>query len=326
MHAQLSPTTITVIGDINVDLSFALPAFPREGDDTPATALRWGSGGAGLNMAVALAQLGAHARLVGRVGNDPAASVALHTAQQTGVDLSLLQADPELATGLCGVMVSPGGQRSFLSFRGANVRCSADAINRSSLAGSRLLIISGYALLDDPQRAAALYALDLAAAAEIPCALDLCLPLIRSAGDLITRLIPQLWLLTLNEDELDALLPEHSVQQALDLLIATGLQVLAIKRGVRGCSAASRIARIDLLPPPVYAIDTNGCGDAFTAGFAWALLHGCDLFTCATLGNLIGALTAARPGAADAIPTHEEIYSQVDKQTYPLLMPRGNCV
>jgi ribokinase len=323
MHAQQPLTTITVIGDINVDLSFALPAFPREGDDTPATALRWGSGGGGLNMAVALAQLGACARLVGRVGNDPAASVALHTAQQAGVDLSLLQVDADGATGLCGVMVSPGGQRSFLSFRGANARCTADTINEVRLAGCKLLIVSGYAMLEDPQRATALHALDLAAAAGVPCTLDLCLPLIRSARDLIVGLIPRLWLLTLNEDELHALLPGQSLQQSLDWLIETGLQTLAIKRGALGCSAASRTAQIDLLPPPVYAIDSNGCGDAFTAGFAWALLHGCDLLTCGTLGNLIGALTAMRPGAADAIPTRSEIYSQLDPKICTMLMPGG---
>ncbi|NTW01004.1 MAG: carbohydrate kinase family protein [Oscillochloris sp.] len=310
---------IAVIGDINVDLSFALPSFPQEGDDTPATALRWGSGGGGLNVAVALAQLGAHVQLIGRVGADPAANVALRTAQRAGVDLSLLQTDPEIATGLCGVMVTLGGQRSFLSFRGANIHCDTSTIHRSALTKCAMLIVSGYALLEDPQRAAAIHAFELAAAYHIPCVLDLCLPAIRLVRRLIANLMPQLWLLTLNEDELRALLPGQSIQQSLDTLIGTGLRAVAIKRGAQGCSVAYDATRLDMLPPAVTVVDTNGCGDAFTAGFAWALLCGGDLPDCAALGNVMGALAAARPGAADAVPTRAEIRSRLGQQFQYLL-------
>lgn len=321
MQHKYPPLAVAVLGDINVDLSFALPIFPREGDDVPATALHWGSGGSGLNIAVALANLGARARMIGRVGSDPAAAVALRVAQRAGVDLSLLQIDPEVATGLCGVMVSPDGQRSFLSFRGANVRCDPTGIDSSALAGCGLLIVSGHALLDDSQRTAALHTIDLAAAAGIPCALDLCLPTIHAARQVIAELMPQFWLLTLNEDELRALLPGQSIQQALDALIGAGLHAVAIKRGAQGCSIAYGEKRIDNLPPAVSAIDTNGCGDAFTAGFAWALLNGGDLADCATLGNVLGALTATRPGAADAIPTLPEIRSCLAPKTHYLIEP-----
>lgn len=315
-----APPTIVVVGDINADLSFALPAFPREGHDTQVAGLHWGSGGGGLNIAVGLAGLGARARLLGRVGGDPAAEVALGAARRAGVDLSLLQVDPQVPTGLCGVMVSPGGERSFLSFRGANPGLDPAAIDRAALEGCALLLISGYALLDGPQQAATLKAIGVATAAGIPCGVDLCLPAISAARRVIDDIVGQLWLLTLNAGELAALLPGQSVAQALDHLIDAGTRTVAIKRGPLGCIAAQGATRVELLPPVVSAIDTNACGDAFAAGFAWALLRGSALGDCAALGNLTGALTATCAGAAEAIPTYAKIREQAGPQLRHLLL------
>ena len=75
-------SAVAVLGDINADLSFALPQFPAEGDDIPADGVRWSSGGTGLNAAIAFTRLGARVRLVGRVGSDPAGEVALRSARR----------------------------------------------------------------------------------------------------------------------------------------------------------------------------------------------------------------------------------------------------
>ncbi len=317
--SEEQPLQIAVIGDINVDLSFALPFFPQEGDDVPAGDLRWGSGGAALNMAVALSRLGAIPRLVGRVGVDPAAAVALRMARSAGVDLSALQTDAHVATGLCGVVVSPNGQRTFLSFRGANVQTDPAAIHVGALTGCAQVLIGGHSLLEDPQRTTAVSAVTWAAEHGVPVALDLCLPAVRTARRLISGLLPQLWLLTMNEAELRALLPGQSMNQALETLRSAGPTNVVVKRGAQGCSVMSNDGRFDVLPPAVMVLDTNGCGDAFSAGFAWALLGGADPSQAAVLGNLLGALTATQPGSADAIPARNAIADRLDYGLHYLL-------
>src|SRR4029078_3504779 len=78
-------------------------------------------GGGAANVGAALALLGAPVRLLARVGRDPAAEIALRVARAAGADLRAVQVDTALATGLCFAAVSPGGERTFFSYRGANV-------------------------------------------------------------------------------------------------------------------------------------------------------------------------------------------------------------
>lgn len=309
---QKNPIQVLVFGDINADLTMHIPTYPAEGDDSTAQALTWYSGGTGVNAAATFALLGTRARLVGRVGNDPAADIALRAARNAGVELSALQYEQQVATGLCSVMVSDSGERTFFAFRGANVNYAPAGITPELLAQANLVYVSAYALLEEPQRVAALRLVNMAFIERIPVVLDLALPPARRNRDLILSLLPRLWLITMNEDELQALLPDASTLPALDHLLAGGVAFVAIKRGARGCLLAHGDTRLEAPAPPVTAVDTNGCGDAFAAGCAWALLNRASLLEAARLANLLGALTATRPGAADALPTRKELLSHWD--------------
>ncbi|HPF70289.1 MAG TPA: carbohydrate kinase family protein [Candidatus Krumholzibacteria bacterium] len=300
---------IVVCGDINADLHWDLAAYPAEGDDATARGLRWGSGGAGANMGAMLARLGARVRLVGRVGVDPAAAVALRCAETSGVDLSLVVRDPALATGLCSVAVAGdgAGQRTFFSFRGANPACTPDQLADEPAPGTALLLLSSHALLEDPQRATALEAVRRARARGVPVALDLGLPAIARARAVIDDLLPDLWLISANGDELAALRPDHDTEAALHDLRSRGVLHAAVKLGAAGGRLVSAAGDVAVVAPNVAVVDTTGCGDAFTAGLAWALVQGAPADQALAAANALGAATATRTGAADALPPADAI-------------------
>lgn len=302
--------TILVIGDANADLSAAVGRFPFEGDDAAIGVLEWGSGGTGVNVTAALGRIGATARLLARVGSDPAADVALGVAREAGVDLSAVQVDRATATGLCFSVVSPGGERTFFSFRGANQALEPPADLDALLADVRWVEVGGHALLEGRQRTAAQAVIGAAAERGIPVSLDLCLPLVRARREEIFDILPMLRALFANELEIALLVGDPTNDPAelpgvLPRLAEACLTV--VKLGPRGCLVAEGGRSYAVPAYTVEAIDTTGCGDAFIAGFIHAHLAGLSLEACARVGNAIGALTATCQGAAGAVPDRSRL-------------------
>ncbi|HEX9438897.1 MAG TPA: carbohydrate kinase family protein [Roseiflexaceae bacterium] len=294
--------SILVVGDANADLSAAVNRFPHEGDDLPIAALEWGSGGSGANVATALALLGAPVQLLARVGRDPAAEVALRVARAAGVNLDAVQRDDSLATGLCFAAISPGGERTFFSYRGANVNLDLGSGVKALVNDAAWLHIAGHALLEGAQRDAIDWLRAEAADHPNSISLDLCLPLLRERREEILKLLPSISVLFANEIELDSLFPGVAYAAALEQAIRSNVHLAVLKLGPRGCLIVGDGLRHAAPAFPIEAIDTNACGDAFVAGFLHAHLRGEPPDACAVLANAMGALTATRHGAAEALP------------------------
>src|SRR5581483_6876203 len=175
------------------------------------------------------------------------------------------------------------------------------------LAGISWVHLSAYALLEGQQRETARELIDLAAQRAIPISIDLGLPALRAWRAEFLDLLPRLSILFANEQELAALCPGLEQAAAADRLIASGLPLAAIKLGPRGALIAGPGVRFDAPSYRVTAVDTNGCGDAFVAGFLFAHRRGASPEQCSALANALGALTATRYGAAEALPTREQL-------------------
>ena len=105
---------IAVIGSIIMDLAVTTPRVPQTGENLLAHGFQMGPGGKGANSAVALARMGAHSTLLGRVGDDPFGRAELETVRQAGVDTSAVVIDPERHTGIAIIMVDDQRENTIL--------------------------------------------------------------------------------------------------------------------------------------------------------------------------------------------------------------------
>jgi ribokinase len=135
---------IVVVGSLNVDLLAQVRRHPLPGETLHGSGGRMLPGGKGANQAVAAARLGARVSMVGAVGTDAQAEIALSALREAGADLSRVAA-VEGPTGLAIVTVAEDGENSIVVIAGANSAMDAERVRaaREVIAAARIVVCQG---------------------------------------------------------------------------------------------------------------------------------------------------------------------------------------
>lgn len=241
---------VCTIGDLTLDVVVRLAGPVATGGDVDA-AIRIGPGGQAANVAAWAATLGVGARFVGRTGADDAGALARTKLGRLGVEIVGPVAG---RNGTICSLVSPSGERSMAADRGTARELAAEDLEPAWLACDHLHV-SGYALMTDPVRHAALRAAEIARMHGARVSVDLSSwSAIRDSGeeafrDAVRTLAPDV--VFANEDE--------------ERLVGRPLvdAVWILKRGARGCSFDGderEALEVDV-------VDSTGAGDALAAGW-----------------------------------------------------------
>lgn len=298
--------TVLAVGDINLDIIAPIPFYPNKGGEGVTDRAEIHLGGSATNTAVVLARFGVKTFLLGRVGRDPFGDYTLALLGKIGVDISLIQRDPALATGIMFIAVTPDGERTIFGHRGANVNLSPVSIKSAGLENLNWVHVSGYSFLQDPQRSTALKVLEEASELGISTSLDVGICAAFQARKEIERALPLLEVLFLSKEEALALVGEEKPEKVVEYALKRGTRKVALKMGEKGClvSDGDNFKTIETFP--VRVVDTTGAGDAFNAGFIFGELSGRSLEESGTLGNLMGALACTVMGAGEQLPGPQE--------------------
>jgi len=307
-------TDVIALGDVNVDIIAHFASYPTQGQDALAYSTEFHCGGSAANTAMALALMGITVSLISRVGPDSLALKALHSLSEAGVLPTGLQRDPAAMTGLMYVVVTPDGERTILGHRGANVFTDPEQIREEDFRGAKLFHLSGYSLLADPQRSAALLATEIACRQGLAVTLDPGMSGSPGAFDEMHALLPAVNILLPNLAEAQQLTGLTAPEDCAQTLLDAGVQVVALKLGAEGCLIGTGDKFFRVPGFAVQARDSTGAGDYYAAGLLAGFLGGLDWHGAAVLGNAMGAMAAARVGAGTAVPTAREVLSLLREQ------------
>lgn len=303
----MSAGEILLLGDVNIDSFWPVPEFPVPGRDGLVEDVRFEIGGAVLNTAAFLERLGMTTRLLSSIGKDRWADSIMDALVDTQIQTSSLQLEPAAMTGINFTIVTPDGERTMFTYRGANAHFKPSSLKEEDFEKAALLHISGYALLQSPQKDSVWRAVEIAKQYGVPISLDTGLePVMKRPND-FRELIKELTICVSGLDEAAQLYGSGSPQDALEQFLKQGLELVAIKLGSKGSLIADQEKSVTMPCFAVETIDTTGAGDSFSAGVIYGWQKGFALEETATLASALGALATTVYGAGLSLPKKEVV-------------------
>jgi ribokinase len=292
---------IVVFGSLNVDLVTPVERLPGAGETVLGPGYALHPGGKGANQALAARRAGAEVTMVGAVGRDGFARIALELLAEDGVDLSHV-ARVEAPTGAAFIAVDAAGSNQIVVAAGANALATADAVEALKPGEGDLLLLQREVPESECLRAAqAMRAgggrviLNLAPAGEPdPDLLALTDILIVNEHEALILAGSLGW----TETQPDAIARRIDAERGIACIVTLGAA------GAVGWHGG---VRRRLEAPAVEAVDTVAAGDSFVGAFAAALQAGFGFSGALQRGLAAGSLACTVAGAQPSVPRREAI-------------------
>ena len=296
---------IVVLGSINVDLVVRVRELARPGETVAGDDLRLFPGGKGANQAVAAARAGAKVRMVGALGKDGFAEVAMRGLSDAGIDSASIRATDK-PTGVALIAVDQRGQNYITVAPGANFTVEANWL-AATLSSSDHLALQ----LEIP-----LPEIEAAIQRAVSLGARICLNA-APAKELRDVAYSGLDYLVVNETEAEMIASRFGLASApVDFAIAAhrrwGLTAI-VTLGGNGALATSESGSHRIQAPAVKVIDTTAAGDSFVGAFLAGMDAGRSLARALREGVAAGSLACTREGAQSSMPGAAEIRDLADR-------------
>ena len=287
-------------GSLNLDYVYEVEHFVQPGETLSAASQTVKAGGKGLNQSIALRRAGAEVWHAGCMGTG--GETLVERLQKDGVHTDYIRPVPTLQ-GNAVIQVNTQGENCILLFGGSNQCVTEAQIDETISAfapGDWLLLQNEVNLVDRMVEKAAEKGLMIALN---PSPFN---------GKLNAVDYGKLSWLLMNEIEVEQLTGETDPAAAWTALHQQYPQLsVLITLGVKG-SMAWHIQQgtIETHFQPalsVQAVDTTAAGDTYTGYCISGLMKERNLKQCMERAARASAIAVTRPGAADSIPTKDEV-------------------
>jgi len=302
------------IGRCCVDYLALVPSLPPPDAKVPMKDFRVVGGGQATTAMAALSRLGLKTAYVGVVGDDRGGRLVLSGLEEFGVDVSSVVIEKGGETPAALIFVDQAAHTRTIAYQPtAPGRLSLSAVDPE-------FILSGRCLLVDPHET--LFGLEIA-----PAAKERCIPLIYDAEHPTEGFAEMLAAAdyVVGSREVVETLGASGVEDALEKILSAGPKAAVITLGDRGAAALTPEGIFRRPAFPVEVVDTTAAGDAFHAGFAYAVLQGWDMARTLDFANALGALVCRGLGGRETLPALSEVREFINSGD-TLLNSRGRSL
>jgi ribokinase len=304
-----APSRIFISGIYAADLVFTGQRLPLPGETVTASGFMRSHGGKGSNQAIAAARAGGAVSLFGRVGNDAFGREALALWELEGIAPKVSVMD-DMPTGAASIFVDTHtGSNTIAVYPGASNSLQAQDVDavEQDIAASGVFV----AQLEQPVEAV-MRGLELARRHGVTTILNPA-----PSADLPHGIYGLCDYIVPNETEAGSLTGMRvetlaDAESAARVLLGKGARHVIITLGEKGalyCGPDETFLVEACKVGP--CVDPTGAGDGFIGGFSVGLARGMETRQAMEFGAALAGISVTRAGAAQSMPTLEEILAIV---------------
>ena len=283
-------------GSVNIDITYKVKDFVRAGETISSYAVERHAGGKGFNQSIAMARAGLTVYHAGCIGSD--GIFLREELDKAGVDTRYLKLG-ETPTGNAIIQVNNEGNNCIILYAGANYSITEayiDQVLNDFEQGDVLVVQNEISCME--------YLVNTAHEKGMKIAINPS-PMNESINH--SMLAKATWLLVneLEAAEIAAFEEEQRSIGALADMFPEALIVMTL--GSEGVLYKDKEQVLHQGIYSVAAVDTTGAGDTFTGYFLASVLKGCSHKQALDVASKAAAISVTKPGAAESIPTMEQV-------------------
>ncbi len=251
-----------------------------------------GPAGTAGGTAVVLARLGASVRTVGIVGDDAAGRLLVELLAGSGVDTSRVSRRRGVATSASVIPVRPDGSRPALHLVGASTLLGELVVDEAVLEGASWLHVGGPELFPDVAQAT----LRAARSQGLATSIDFLVPGDPAWYEVVEPLVALADVVLPNDEQVLGFTGASELVEGCRRLLDAGTATVVVTAGAAGAVVVDATNATAVPAVSVEAVDTTGCGDAFSAGFIRGRTLGLTVLESTRLGCAVAGLVATGSG------------------------------
>ena len=283
-----------------VDHLIVVPEYPQFDTKIRFTDHQRSAGGQTATAMVALQRLGLKTAYAGRFGSDDAGAFGRESMVKEGVNLDYAETIEGATNQLAFIIIEArSGERTSIWDRDERLSYRADEVPIEVASRGRVLHLDAH----DPPAGAAMARVARDALAIVTADID-------NVYEGVEDLLPLIDVLITSSEFPHRLTGIADLRTSLlEMKSRYGCPIVGATLGARGALVYcdGQFLESSAFAVPGGCRDTTGAGDAFHAGFMYAMLRGQDLEDCIRTANAVAALKCRELGGRTALPDAIEL-------------------